>query len=213
MSNVWFTSDLHIGHSKIAGLRAGDRVFPAVVGAVEDWHDRMLAKGWDEVVGKDDVVWVLGDISSGTNDGQRKALAWLKERPGRKRLVPGNHDGVHGLQRDGHKWEPEYREVFERIVMAAKLRIPLPEGHLSATLSHFPYDGDHTDPDRHTTWRLRDEGLPAIHGHTHSTERVSHSQRGSLQVHVGVDANWFAPVPMSYVTNLIATVHEWEGKL
>ena len=60
-------------------------------------------------------------------------------------------------------------------------------------LSHFPYEGDH-GPDRFVQWRLRDMGMPAVHGHTHGRERKTWTAAGTLQFHVGWDA-WGALVP------------------
>jgi calcineurin-like phosphoesterase family protein len=49
-------------------------------------------------------------------------------------------------------------------------------------LSHFPYKGDHKPGDRYPEWRLRDEGLPLLHGHVHSAFLIS-----GRQYNVGVD--------------------------
>ncbi|WP_099021207.1 metallophosphoesterase [Mycolicibacterium palauense] len=205
MSKVWFIADLHIGHAKVANYRTKGWILPSYLGAQVDAHDRALANNWDNTIGVDDVVWVLGDISSGSTGGQRAALSWLKVRPGRKRLIAGNHDGVHPLHRDAHKWADEYSQAFEYVASGARIRIPLaPPGHMSALLSHFPYTGDHTDTDRHAQWRLRDEGMPIIHGHTHSVTPLSWSLGpASMQIHVGVDAHELHPVPMSWVTERI----------
>jgi calcineurin-like phosphoesterase family protein len=94
---VFFTSDLHIGHRLVAGARlAGsyehvDR--DAVTEADIAEHNLILAEGWDELVGPDDIVWVLGDLSGGTKAAQEKALTWIGDRPGAKHLIVGNHDG------------------------------------------------------------------------------------------------------------------------
>jgi len=138
VSNVWFCSDLHIGHEKVAKDRARGHVLPRYVGAEIDWHDRILAKNWDAAVSSDDVVWVLGDISSGGSQAQRNALAWIADRPGRKRLICGNHDGVHPRNRDAHTWFRRYAEVFEHVSTSARIRIPTSDGHVTALLSHYP---------------------------------------------------------------------------
>lgn len=202
MSTIFYTGDLHLGHQLVADERA-DRaglVLPAVYRTPEEtaeivvkWHDHTLAKNWDKVVSHDDTVIVVGDISAGGGGVCRNALAWLKERPGRKRLIAGNHDPVHGMHRDAFKHYARFAEVFESVETFARIRV---EG-VAVMVSHFPYDGDHSEVDRHTQYRLRDEGLPVIHGHTHSTEKFSESQRGSRQVHVGVDAWGMAPVRLA----------------
>ncbi len=175
VSHTWFTSDLHIGHKLVARHRSVDVNFfsPGRSREVSDefvaaWHDGMLSENWDAHVGRDDIVWVLGDISAGGSNAQRNALQWITQRPGRKRLVSGNHDGCHPMHRNSHNWLREYLKAFESVQSAARIRI---NGH-SVLLSHFPYRDDHTEVPRFDQWRLRNLGELLLHGHTHSAERV-----------------------------------------
>lgn len=206
---VWFTSDLHVGHVKVAEIRA------AMVGIdaegyhecdLAEEHDRTLAASWDELVRPDDVVWVLGDISAGGSAAQRNALEWLKARPGVKHLIAGNHDGCSPVHRNSHRWFREYLEAFESVQSAARRRVPLARGHADVVMSHYPYC-EHPQPgrtpDRFTQWWLRDEGKPILHGHTHSDEKVSYSLAGALQVSVGVDAWGFAPVSLDQLGDIM----------
>lgn len=220
---VWFTSDLHIGHSKVAEIR-GFGV--DAIGVDVDGHDNCLASNWDTVVKSDDIVWVLGDISAGGRYAQFNALEWIKIRPGVKHLIAGNHDGCHPMHRDSHKWQKIYLEAFDSVQTSAKRRVPRPEGHghTSVVLSHYPYEGDHTARDRDTQWRLRDEGLTILHGHTRSAERMTvsshrHPYPGCFmgvedtggfvhyapanQIHVGVDAWGLAPASLDDIADLL----------
>ncbi len=174
---------------------------PFYAEAVTDWHDRILAANWDRVVRPDDVVWVLGDISAGGRAAQLNALEWIKQRPGVKHLIAGNHDGCHPMHRDSHKWQRIYLEAFESVQMAAKRRVPLLHGHTSVMLSHFPYMGDH-GADRYHEWRLRAvAGVPVVHGHTHSDQRWDRPY--SLQIHVGVDAWNLTPVHWDEIVKIV----------
>ncbi len=209
--NVWFTSDLHVGHQLPAGERMRGRVLPRYVGAEVDAHDRMLAANWDRCVKPEDVVWVLGDISAGGDLAQAYALNWIHDRPGVKHLVAGNHDGCWPGLRDSHRWQSAYLQVFASAQAFARRRI---DGR-SVLLSHFPYAGDHVDGgDRYSQYRLRDEGISLLHGHTHSSERVSFAARldwesdplvhkMSTQIHVGVDAWDLSPVPLDTVAQML----------
>ncbi|ATN94057.1 phosphoesterase [Mycobacterium phage Kumao] len=210
VSEIWFTSDLHIGHQKVAEYRA------EVMEVHWSYHDDILAAIWDKTVGKDDHVWVLGDISSGSPVGQRNALEWLQRRPGHKHLVAGNHDRVHPMYRDSHRWFPRYMEAFESVQMAARRRIPLPEGHVPALLSHFPYGRDRGEIQRYPQWRLPDMGEWLIHGHTHGTERLTLGTKAvdaeghpptswhhTQEIHVGLDAWEFTPVHLDQICDLI----------
>lgn len=177
MSVVRFTSDLHLGHEKVAGLRGFN--------SAED-HDIAILGNWHSTVQDEDIVWVLGDLCMGN---PTSALAALKTLPGRKRLVLGNHDAGHSINRNAHRWAAPYAEVFEHVATCARTKIQGRE----VLLSHFPYDRDRGEA-RHLQWRLPDLGATLLHGHTHGTERLSWSRRGSLEIHVGLDAWDLLPV-------------------
>jgi calcineurin-like phosphoesterase family protein len=180
---VHFTSDLHLGHEKVADLRGF---------ASTEEHDAALLERWKERVAPADVVWVLGDLCAGGALATARALTALREWPGRKRLVLGNHDRAHPMYRDAHRWAPAYASVFEWVTPAARTKV---QG-VEVLLSHFPYERDRGET-RHAQWRLRDEGLPLLHGHTHGTERLTVTppwRADRVEVHVGVDAWGLAPV-------------------
>ena len=209
---VFFTSDPHIGHRAVAyqrryGSWPSDRslVTPEDV----EWHDALLAERWDAAVGKDDIVWVLGDLVANPKHFDT-ALEWIAARPGTKNLVLGNHDPGHPMHRDSHKWQRRYLDAFESVQQSARRYIPLPDGsRQEVLLSHFPYDGDNGTEGRHTQWRLRNEGVAILHGHVHSGEQltyVSYGPQGVLntaQVHVGVDAWNMTPVSLEQVADLL----------
>lgn len=77
---VWFTSDTHFGHRRMAALRGFRNV---------DDMDCALISAWDSVVGPRDTVYHLGDLSFHKNP-QTEAI--LKKLNGTIYLVPGNHD-------------------------------------------------------------------------------------------------------------------------
>ena len=231
--NIWYISDIHIGHKSIAGYRAAEQDM-GPFWTITD-HDQLLADNWDAVIRPDDIVNVLGDLSSGKDDAQFNALEWIKRRPGRKRLISGNHDGTHPMHRDAHKWLPIYLDgAFETVQSAGKQRfhppqgIDLPEGHkgyLTAFLSHFPYmahpstfvadhPGEHRI--RYPEWRLPDCGHILIHGHVHSQNQytiggaqtfwtgvAAQGKKKVNQIHIGVDAWNLNPVPYEMVRELI----------
>jgi calcineurin-like phosphoesterase family protein len=180
---VYLTSDLHLGHARAAGHRGFADV---------ESHDQAIVDNWNTVVAADDVVWVLGDLAASS---PTYALELLGTLPGRKHLILGNHEPAHPMHRDAHKHLRKYLNVFESVASAARRRI----GGREVLLSHFPYRRDR-GPARHLQWRLRDEGLWLLHGHTHGAERVTASER---EVHVGVDAWDLAPVSVEIVGALI----------
>lgn len=195
MSRVWYTSDLHIGHKKVAGIRGfwnendvsyeiRDTGFAieevAVCAEDTEEHDLVLAQNWDRLVKKTDIVYVLGDISF--NGGQH-ALDWIEKRPGIKHLISGNHDPVGPWDRRAVSKQRHWLNYFETINPYLRRKL---NGH-NFLLSHFPYiewgDGPERGEARYTQYRLLDEGLPLLHGHTHGKE-TAHGH----ELHVGVDA-------------------------
>lgn len=211
MTTVWFTSDLHIGHALVAEERANRANIAVPLAPTERsehcirWHDRTLAENWDAVIQPHDQVWVLGDLSAGSSGAQRNALKWIEERPGEKHLVSGNHDRVHPMYRDAHKWQAHYLGIFQSVQPFARRRVG---GH-TALLSHLPYRGDHTTEQRYNQYRLRDEGEWLLHGHTHSRASfLPHVHQ--RQLHVGVDAWQMAPVNIDVLADGIEQLGaEW----
>lgn len=175
MTKTWFTSDLHVGDPFVADLRG----FSSTAA-----HDGRLSHSWDLQVGLEDKVWVLGDISSGKDEEEQlNALRWIADRPGRKYLITGNHDGAHPRHHDSYRWQKRYLQVFECVQPFARRRV----GHHRVLLSHFPYAGDGEGlrdmPERYTQFRLPNFGDWLLHGHTHCSEKVR-----SRSIHVGPDA-------------------------
>jgi calcineurin-like phosphoesterase family protein len=192
---TYFTSDLHLYHRLVAGIRGfwqgdgepGPDSLPDV-----DEHNFYVAKAWS-VVKPDDIVWVQGDICVSAK-WWPFALEFIKNLPGRKRLVNGNHDPVSSIHREAWKYQRQALEVFDSVQDFAKIKL---NGRY-VLLSHYPYSGtgsegmnDHGQPrsvERYTEFRLPDCGFPLIHGHTHGTEKLHFSDAGTPQIHVGMDA-------------------------
>lgn len=183
--NTWLTADLHLGHQKVAELREYSDTAS---------HDAAIEQAWRRQVRPEDTVYVLGDVSLGN---WRQALETMASWPGVKRLIVGNHDRCFPGQRNSGAYQKEYLEVFESVELGAVLR----RDGRRIILSHFPYDGDHQRQDREEQWRLRDLGFPLIHGHTHSTGRLSTSKKGTTQICVSREA-WGRPVPLGEVAYL-----------
>lgn len=162
-----YTSDLHFNHDYVARTRGFDT-------AAE--HDLALILEINSHVTKRDHLWILGDVFMGSITEGLKQVAKLN---GVKHLVIGNHDAPFPDKRRAHTATKRFLEVFESVQLHAQHRI----GDQRVLLSHLPYEGDHADrPDRHTQWRLRDEGLPLLHGHVHDEWKYS----GNM-FNVGVD--------------------------
>lgn len=81
----YFTADLHLAHPSVAAKR----------GYKKDDHDRMIISKINARVGKDDELYILGDISSGATESLKAALSKLGSLyvPAKRRhLILGNHE-------------------------------------------------------------------------------------------------------------------------
>ncbi len=112
MSNVWFNSDLHLGHKRVIVFHDHYRAKAMGVSSIEE-HDEKICDLWTDTIKKRDVIYILGDI--GYN------LAPIKKLPGNKKLLLGNHDTLHAAK---------YLEYFDDIIG--------PVSYKRHWLNHFP---------------------------------------------------------------------------
>jgi calcineurin-like phosphoesterase family protein len=213
MSNrTFFISDLHFGHRAVAKMR-WDTQHPDVMWGdmpdadrVVQWHDEMLVKNWRQTVNEQDKIYVAGDLSMQGKANTENALAIIKDLPGKKILVPGNHDEIHpGVTREWEKWEDRYRAVFDG---GMPLFVRRKIAGQNVLISHFPYQGggDHTEVERFGQYRLPFLGEWLLHGHTHSSNIMwsSPEYAGShRQIHIGVDSWNYFPVNMDEIAAII----------
>lgn len=193
MRTRFFTSDTHFGHENI--IRYCDRPYKDT-----DHMNDDIVRRWNEVVTPEDTVFHLGDVALGKIDN---SLAQVSRLNGYKVLVLGNHDRpfMRMGKADEHDWWNRYYEVFQEVWHWSGHDGIEIEGQ-EFNLSHFPYTGDHTPEDRHSAHRLDDEGIPLIHGHTHTTDKLTYSTKGTPQIHVGFDA-WYRPVSEHEILELL----------
>jgi len=158
----YFTADLHLAHSKLAGERGFDTVAA---------HDAAVMAPLYRLDADADVLWVLGDVCSGGVASMKTALEQLARLRVPMHLVTGNHDPVHPMYRGAQRHFTDYAAVFASVQQHARTKI----GGEAVVLSHFPYAGT---PDRFARtqfdqYQLPDRGMWLIHGHTHSNQRRS----------------------------------------
>lgn len=176
---VWFTSDQHFGHRLVARHRGFNED--------TDAHDQAIINNWRRLVRPDDIVWVLGDL---TLHSPAPALSIIGSLPGRKHFITGNHDPCHPMHRQSARWQRVYLDVFESVQPFARQRWD----NKYFLLSHFPYTKDRGEA-RYMQYRLPDDGMWLLHGHTHDASRYD----GGHEIHVGVDAWDLKPVALEEV--------------
>ena len=79
---VYFIADTHFGHQN--ALAFDNRKFKTI-----EEHDNALIENWNNAVGIDDEVFILGDISW---HNVTKTIEIIKSLNGVKHLIVGNHD-------------------------------------------------------------------------------------------------------------------------
>lgn len=192
-SEVFYTSDWHLGHERIIELC--DRPFRGVTQMNHELIDRA-----NDVVDEQGTLVILGDVVMGIFDRTVTYLAQLRAK--KIVIIPGNHDRSSLAYRHGGSpevvrskrelWRLRYEEARDGVVV---LRDKTPSqwetmiGAWPVALSHYPYAGDSQERDRHRDLRPVDAGLPLVHGHVHGRWRTQ-----DRMLNVGVDVNDFAPV-------------------
>jgi len=185
---TWFTADLHFGHVNI--IRYCDRPFADI-----KEMDSTLISRWNQTVGDDDTVWVLGDLALGSiNHG----MAIIGSLRGRKLLLAGNHDRCwYGHGRRAKGWAERYLDAgFAEVHQGT---VPLVVGGTEVDANHFPYRGDSHDQDRYLEHRPVDHGGWLLHGHVHE----SWGQQGRM-INVGVDVCDYRPISEQAIADVMA---------
>ena len=138
---IYFTSDLHHKHKRIAELTKRNEVVSA------EQHDEWLVDLINSEVTNADVLYLLGDISFSRN--YEEVARFYKQLKGQKFVVKGNHDDRKVLNqlRENHLIQDwfDYKEIKS-------------EG-LHICMMHFPI----------ASWNKMHYGSWMLHGHSHGS--------------------------------------------
>lgn len=164
---TFVTSDLHFGHANI--IKYEDRPFKDV-----EEMDNKLIENWNNIVSKDDTVYVLGDFSWYKGE---KTNEILKQLSGKKILIQGNHD--RNFLNDKKFNKDLFEAIYDYLV------IKNDKQHY--VLFHYPiaeFDG-------------KENGYIHLYGHIHDTnplleDKLEHSYN------VGAIRHNFKPVNIEY---------------
>jgi calcineurin-like phosphoesterase family protein len=194
----YFYSDPHFFHSRICQL--SNRHFSSV----QEMNEAFI-ENYNRVVPKDGTVIWTGDCFF---IGRPKAKEIMDKLNGIKMLVRGNHDmKAADMYKIGFTFVCESMEM-----MIAGKRVKV---------NHFPYKPKYTlwqkflklirGPNhqydlRYLNLRPVDDGSWLIHGHSHSKNKLN-----GKQIHVGVDAWNYTPVPYAEIEKIINKVENLNG--
>jgi calcineurin-like phosphoesterase family protein len=129
-TETYIISDTHFGHMNIIGFCDRPRN-----------HEEIMIRNWENIVQDDDTVLHLGDVAWADIDYWCDVLESL---PGRKKLIPGNHDHTRTIK----KFRKIGIEILEPFVQEF-------DG-LKFLFSHYP------DQYIEEEWDIN------IHGHIHN---------------------------------------------
>lgn len=184
MSDNFYTADTHFNHDFVAGTRGFKDA---------EAHDEEIIEALNSRLTKRDTLWILGDLGMGSLTA---ILEKVKRIKGTKRLVLGNHDTGHPMHARSHSQQRRYLEVFESVSLHEQVKI---DGQ-KVLLSHFSYRGDHYNKERYPQWRMKDRGMPLLHGHIHHARMFD-----GRQFNVGVDFG-FEPITTTQVTQWLQDI-------
>lgn len=171
MSKIFFTSDTHFNH---------DREFvysPRGFKTIQEMN-RTLVKNWNETVGNDDDIYVLGDFFLGTDFNYIQEV--LNKLNGRIHLVTGNHDTPSKIT--------EYTSWNNIVEIVDALRIRYKKREFF--LCHYPVLTASLEQDP-------DKAVINLFGHTHSKDKFYEDR--PYMYNVAVDANDNKPVEIEEI--------------
>lgn len=187
---TFFVSDTHFYHAKMADHRG----FASVV----DMNEALI-EAWNQVVGHDDVVYHLGDLSFAGTPRTQEVIGRLN---GRIKIVPGNHDNLSTLSRlHTRAWSTDGKPFYNPVEVLqplARYKHSLPRGDGTSDvqriiLCHFPL----------CVWDQAHYGAWHLHGHSHGFLK----DEGGRMLDVGVDGPQsynFRPVSYARVAEYMA---------
>lgn len=186
MKNVWFTSDTHFGHLRIplysrrefclseSEVSTVRRIWNEKSQRNSHWHpsqdsvnrmDDHLIDQINEHVGRDDILWHLGDFCFWRREELFSFARSYRERIRCRNLflVAGNHDS------------PEVKHVFDGYFDYKEIKVQ----SKNIVLSHYA----------HCFWNRSHYGSWMLYGHAHgSAEKwLDENMPGRLSMDVGVD--------------------------
>jgi calcineurin-like phosphoesterase family protein len=177
---IWFTSDTHYYHRNIIAFC--DRPYADV----EAMNDGLIST-WNSRVGRQDIVYHLGDFAF---CGKTRRHEIIERLHGRKHLIRGNHDP----DRDEWWLNNGFESVRDYFVLRVHDQGQSDEGdivqyHQPIVLCHFPI----------LSWENMQHGTWHLHGHCHGSLPPTRMQR----MDVGVDTNKMHPYSYEEVKQIM----------
>jgi len=179
MSDIWFTSDLHMSHRQ--GFLYEPRGFTNEIEMNE-----AIVERWNKVVKPEDIIWNLGDMAMNDIDN---AVKYLKRLNGTQYWLAGNHDTTNKIC--------TILDTCHNIVMLDEMYATIiKECGMSIYMSHYPTLTANYDDKKFSRHVI------ALHGHTHQQTNFLQLDNPFLY-HVGMDSHNCTPV---HIDEILADV-------
>lgn len=170
MSEIYFTSDLHMMHNK-------DFLFKPRGFSNERDMCEALVENWNNIVKPDDIVYDLGDIA--LSDIQ-EAAKYIKKLNGKHMWIRGNHDSDNKVDYlMDYCWDKLYFIGWADILKDGKFRF---------YMSHYPTLTANYSSDKHFN-----QNIINLHAHTHQKTNFL-NPTNPFMYHVGLDSHNCTPV-------------------
>ena len=167
MNKIYFTSDLHFCHNR-------DFIYkPRDFSSVEEMNEQII-KNFNEIVGEDDDLYILGDCFLNNNE---EGMSYMRRLPGKKYIILGNHDTIA-------RQELMWLEGFVCLTYSNLLQ----HGGYHFYLSHYPTITSNYDDDKPLKRKVIN-----LCGHSHTQNKFIDMDKG-LIYHVELDAHQNKPV-------------------
>jgi calcineurin-like phosphoesterase family protein len=135
--NVFMISDMHFGHSNI--MKYENRPFTDVQNM-----DSTIIENWNKTVGKNDKVFILGDVSFYNKE---KTTQIMQSLNGYKTLILGNHDMSRSLSwwketgiEEVIKYPIIYNEFFILSHEPLYINENMPYANIHGHIHHLKYE-------------------------------------------------------------------------
>ena len=163
MSNIWFTSDLHLFHSKPFIYE------PRGFNSVYEMNDAIL-HNWNSIVEPDDHIYCLGDLMLNNDE---EGIRLIKQLKGNIHVVRGNHDSDNRMNL--------YNNCYNIVEITEGQFLRYGQYHFY--LSHYPCLTSNYDDDKPLKAKIIN-----LCGHVHSKDKFCDMNKG-LIYHVELDAH------------------------
>ena len=198
---IYLMSDTHFQHAVASKLRGFD---------TPEAHDVTIIKNAQKVVGKNDELFILGDVTFNANGaGFRENLKLLDQIPGTKHLIVGNHDRCAPNNSNGFRYKKDFLKHFDSVSEMVTLSC---DG-IKFLLSHYPYDTSDdrfqyaaSNVDMYDAFKPKDAGMPLIHGHTHTKYILTLSKNYTPQVNVNMESIKMKPIALKEIAAIVKSI-------